>query len=77
MLMGWFSAYIFCFGYLLFSGNKLKHSNYLLLNFVAASSLIPQLWNDQNLPVLTLEIVWAIISLYGVINKVKNAHLID
>jgi hypothetical protein len=77
MLMGWFSAYIFCLGYLLFSGDKLKHSNYLILNFVAATALIPQLWYDHNLPVLTLEIAWAIISLYGVIKKVKNAHLID
>lgn len=76
MLMGWLSAYIFCFGYLLFSGEKLKHTNYLILNFVAAVVLIPQLWLDQNLPVLALESAWAMISLYGVIKKLNDPHLI-
>lgn len=77
VLMGWFSTYIFCFGYLLFSSDKLIHTNYLLLNFVAAVVLIPQLSVDQNYPVLILEVAWAIISLYGVAKKMKHSHLID
>lgn len=77
MLLGWLSTYTFCFGYLLFSSNKLKHTNYLLLNFCAAVVLIPQLWLDNNLPVLGLEIAWAIISIYGVVKNLSHSHLID
>lgn len=74
--LGWISAYVFSAAYLLFSAEKMCHSHYLLWNFLAATILLPQLWIDQNWPVFGLEIVWAMISIYGVVRKYEETQLI-
>ncbi|MDO6427010.1 hypothetical protein Q4489_08310 [Thalassotalea sp. 1_MG-2023] len=76
-LLGWSSAYAFTAGYLLFCCKKLNHLAYLLLNAYAAIVLLPQLWQDQNLPVFALEIAWAAISLVGAVKRVREPHLMD
>lgn len=76
-LLGWLSAYIFSIAYLLFSIKKLLPRYYLLFNAFAALSLLPQLWLDNNMPVFTLEIIWALISLYGAFQRYSNLRLID
>ncbi|TYK64509.1 CBU_0592 family membrane protein [Colwellia echini] len=75
--LGWSSSYVFCLSYLLFCSKKLKHINYLLLNFYAASALLPILWSQQNWPVFTLEVSWALISAYGAYTRMDEVHLID
>lgn len=75
-LLGWTSAFVFSGCYLLFSSQKMLPRYYLCWNAFAAIALLPQLWLDQNWPVFSLEIVWAIISLYGAVRKFEEVHLI-
>jgi len=75
--LGWSSSYVFCLSYFLFCSKKLSHINYLLFNFYAASALLPLLWSQQNWPVFSLEICWALISAYGVFKRIEKVHLID
>ena len=76
-ILGWTSAYVFSFAYLLFSAERMAPRHYLLWNGYAALSLLPQLWLDQNLPVFGLEVAWACLSFYGAARKYKQIHLID
>lgn len=75
--LGWSSSYVFCLSYFLFSSKKLSHVSYLLLNVYAATALLPLLWGQQNWPVFTLEVCWALISGYGVFARLDEVHLID
>lgn len=75
--LGWSSSYVFCLSYLLFCSKKLSQIKYLAFNFYAASALLPILWSQENWPVFTLEVCWALISLYGVYVKAEAIHLID
>ena len=75
--LGWSSSYVFCFSYFLFCSKKLSHVNYLILNIYAACALLPLLWQQQNWPVFSLEVVWAGISAYGVLSRMDEVHLID
>ncbi|WP_019027621.1 CBU_0592 family membrane protein [Colwellia piezophila] len=75
--LGWSSSYVFCLSYLLFCSKKLSHINYLVFNIYAGSALLPILWAQQNWPVFTLQICWALISAYGVYTRSEQAHLID
>lgn len=75
-LLGWISAFVFSGCYFLFSSEKMLPRYYLCWNAFAAIALLPQLWLDQNWPVFSLEIVWAIISLYGAARKFEEVHLI-
>ena len=75
--LGWSSSYVFCFSYFLFCSKKLSHVNYLLLNIYAACALLPLLWQQQNWPVFSLEVVWAGISAYGVLSRIDEVQLID
>lgn len=76
-ILGWSSAFVFCAGYLLFTANKMSLNLYFICTAYAASSLMPQLWLDQNWPVFTLEVCWIIISVYGLISKYNEPRLID
>lgn len=76
-ILGWSSAFVFCAGYLLFSANKMSINMYFICTAYAASSLMPQLWLDQNWPVFTLEVCWTVISIYGLISKYNEPRLID
>lgn len=75
--LGWSSTYVFCLSYFLFSSKKLSHVSYLMLNVYAATALLPLLWSQQNWPVFTLEVCWALISGYGVFVRIDEVHLID
>lgn len=77
IVLGWSSAFVFSGSYLLFSAGKMKQIHYLAFNAYAAIALLPQLWIDGNWPVFGLEIVWAIISLYGFYKRLDQVHLID
>jgi len=77
IILGWSSAFVFSGSYLLFSAGKMKQVHYLAFNAYAAVALLPQLWVDQNWPVFGLEVVWAIISLYGFVRRFDEVHLID
>ena len=77
MILGWSSAYVFTFGYLLFCTKKIGLMPYLLLNAYAAIVLLPQLWLDNNWPVFALEIAWAGISLVGAYKHINEPHLMD
>ena len=77
-LLGWSSSLVFCFSYLLFCSNKFSLRSYFLCNGYAAIALLPQLWIDNNLPVFYLEIIWALISVYGFIfHQSKTTHLLE
>lgn len=76
-LLGWTSAFIFSGCYLLFSSEKMLPRFYLCWNAFAAITLLPQLWLDNNWPVFGLEIIWAIISLYGAVRKFEQVHIIQ
>jgi hypothetical protein len=75
--LGWLSAFLFSAGYLLFSIKVLPPRFYFIFNAIAALILLPQLWSDKNIPVLALEIVWTIISIYGAIQRYRGLRLID
>ncbi|NTS78017.1 hypothetical protein HR060_14250 [Catenovulum sp. SM1970] len=75
--LGWSSSFVFCLSYFLFSSKKLSHIQYLSFNFYASVALLPLLWQQDNLPVFTLQICWAGISAFGVYKRMDNAHLID
>jgi hypothetical protein len=75
--LGWSSSYVFCLSYFLFSSKKLSHMHYLLFNIYAASALLPILWGQQNWPVFSLEVCWALISAYGAYARIEKVHLID
>ncbi len=70
-LLGWSSAFIFSGCFLLFSQGKMPPRSFLGWNAFAAVALLPQLWNDSNWPVFSLEIIWAAISIYGVARREK------
>jgi len=76
-LLGWISTFVFSGCYLLFSSQKMLPRYYLCWNAFAAIALLPQLWLDQNWPVFSLEVVWAIISIYGAARKFEKVHLIQ
>lgn len=76
-ILGWTSAYVFSFAYLLFSAGRMAQRHYLLWNAYAALALLPQLWIDQNLPVFALEIAWACLSVYGAARRYSEIRLID
>ena len=75
--LGWSSSYVFCLSYFLFSSKKLSQRKYLLFNVYAACALLPTLWNQENWPVFSLEICWALISAYGMLSRQEPLHLID
>jgi hypothetical protein len=75
--LAWSSTYVFCLSYFLFCSKKLCHLNYLWFNIYAASALLPILWGQNNWPVFSLEVSWAIISAYGVYERIEEVHLID
>lgn len=75
--LGWTSTYAFCLSYLLFCSKKISHISYLGFNFYAASALLPILWGQANWPVFTLEVCWAAISIFGVLTRIDEVHLID
>lgn len=76
-LLGWTSAFVFSACYLLFSAEKMLPRYYLCWNAFAALTLLPQLWLDQNWPVFTLEIIWAVISIYGAAKRFEQVHLLQ
>ncbi|MEP4890454.1 MAG: hypothetical protein ABJV04_10535 [Aliiglaciecola sp.] len=76
-ILGWTSALVFGAAYLLFCAQKMSQKTYLYLNVYAALALTPQLWMDKNYPVLTLEVIWALISIHGALRQRDNTHLID
>ncbi|MDO6692086.1 hypothetical protein Q4574_02265 [Aliiglaciecola sp. 3_MG-2023] len=76
-IVGWTSALVFGAAYLLFCAQKMSQKTYLYLNVYAALALTPQLWIDKNYPVLTLEVIWALISIHGALRQRDNTHLID
>lgn len=76
-LLGWTSAFVFSACYLLFSSEKMLPRYYLCWNAFAALALLPQLYLDQNWPVFTLEISWAVISIYGAIKRFEQVHLVQ
>lgn len=76
-LLAWSSAYFFCSSYLLFSAKCISTRAYLFANVYAAIALLPQLWITQNLPVFTLEIAWAGLSVVGIVKSYSKIHLID
>ena len=75
--LGWTSAVVFCACYLLFSAQKISHRLYLMCNTYAAVALLPQLWITANWPVFSLEVVWAGLSVWGIVKSYDNVHLID
>lgn len=75
--LGWSSSYVFCLSYFLFCSKKMSHIQYLVFNVYAATALLPLLWTQENWPVFTLEICWALISAYGVVARLDEVHLID
>lgn len=76
-LLGWSSAFVFSGCYLLFSQEKMKLRFYLCWNAFAAITILPQLWNDGNWPVFGLEVIWAIISIYGAARRFEEVHLLQ
>ena len=76
-VLGWLSAFLFSAGYLLFAIGELPPHFYFITNAVAATIMIPQLWVDQNIPVLALEFIWAFISVYGALQHYSILRLID
>lgn len=75
--LAWSSSYVFCLSYFLFCSKKLNQIAYLAFNIYAACALLPLLWLQQNWPVFSLEVCWAIISAYGIVAKLEQSHLID
>lgn len=74
-LCAWLSTIIFCFGYLLFSNKQIYPRQYYFYNFLAAGLIIPQLLNENNLPVVALEIIWAFLSCYGWCRRNYEIHI--
>lgn len=75
-LLGWSSAFAFSACYLLFCQEKMLPRYYLCWNAFAAIALLPQLWYDANWPVFGLEVIWAMISIYGAARKFEEVHLL-
>lgn len=63
--VGWAAALLFCGAYFLFAVGHLEQRTFLLCNTVAAFGLVPVLALDNNWPVVTLELVWGLVSLIG------------
>lgn len=76
-VMGWISVASFVIAYVLFAADQLPKQAYLWLNAAAALLIIPQLWVDKNMPVLVLEVAWAILSVYGALMRRPHAHVVD
>ncbi|GHE81437.1 CBU_0592 family membrane protein [Thalassotalea profundi] len=76
-VLGWSSSYVFCLSYFLFCSKKLNDIKYLLFNAYAATALLPILWSQGNWPVFSLEVCWAVISVYGLYSRIEKVHLID
>lgn len=74
-ILGWSSAYTFCFAYFLFASGKISARFYFVCNAYAALVLLPQLWFDANWPVFVLEVCWAMLSLYGFHRKTRDPVL--
>ena len=61
-LLGWTSAILFSGAYLLFAAGRLRARPFHLYNATAAAVILPQLWVDQNWPVMALEVCWFVLS---------------
>ncbi|MDM7861850.1 hypothetical protein QTP81_14700 [Alteromonas sp. ASW11-36] len=75
--LGWTSTVVFCLCYLLFTAQKISQRLYLACNTYAAIALLPQLWVTENWPVFCLEVIWAGLSIWGIVKSYDNVHLID
>lgn len=76
VLLGWISAVVFTSCYLLLSQEKMLPRFYLCWNAFASIIILPQLYQDVNWPVFGLQMIWAIISIYGAIRRFEDAHLL-
>lgn len=76
-LLGWVSAFTYSGCYLLFSAEKMLPRNYLCWNAFASLIILPQLWLDQNWPVVGMQICWAMISIYGAARRQEEVHLVQ
>lgn len=63
--LGWAATILFCGAYLLFALGRLDSQAFLAANTFAAFGLVPVLALDQNWPVVTLELIWGVLSLVG------------
>ena len=68
-VLGWSSTFAFSASYLLFAAKTLPIGSYHIWNAYAAFVLLPQLYFDNNWPVLAMEICWLFISISAYFNR--------
>ncbi len=64
-VFGWLSVAYFISSYFYFASNYISEREFHIWNFLAALAIIPQLYVDQNWPVIVLEIFWAAFAVWG------------
>lgn len=64
-LFGWLSVIYFISSYFYFASNYISEKEFHIWNFLAALAIIPQLYIDQNWPVIVLEVFWAAFAVWG------------
>lgn len=75
-MLAWVATFLFCSCYLLFSAKRLAPRHYFLFNALASICLVPQMWLDQNWPVVALQIMWCLLSLVGAVNRYQQLGLL-
>ncbi len=68
-LFGWLSVVYFISSYFYFASSYISEKEFHIWNFLAALSIIPQLYIDQNWPVIVLETFWAAFAVWGYIKE--------
>lgn len=71
--LGWVSVITYAMAYIALTSGAIGRKQYLLVNIIAALLQIPILMIDQNLPVLGLQVAWAVLSLIGLIRRFGQA----
>lgn len=70
--LSWLGTITLCWAFLLLSAEKIDKFQYLFYSTFAALFLMPQLYLDNNLPMLFLEICWFFMSGYSWLTRPKT-----
>ena len=71
-LIGWFSVVVFLSCYLSFSVGEITEYQYFKYNVFVSLSIIPQMYLDNNFPVVFLGFSWLLITIFGLRNIAKE-----
>jgi len=72
--MAWGSVIGYTGAYVLFVGGRMRALEFHVFNLVSSIAILPALVFDSNLPVIALELVWAMAALAGIVTDIAASR---